>query len=47
MSGQHSELSVSLVVREMLLTDTSQHNTAIFRAGPSRRESQLGINGAD
>ena len=47
MSGQHSELFVSLVVSEILLTDASQHNTAIIRAGLSRRERQLGINGAE
>ena len=35
MPGQHG-LFVSLVVSEMLLTDTCQHNTAIIRAGPSR-----------
>ena len=35
MSGQHSELLVSLV-SEMVLTDACQHNTAIIRAGPSQ-----------
>ena len=35
MSFQHYELFVSLVVSEMLLSDASQHNTAIVQAGPS------------
>ena len=48
MSFQHYELFVSLVVSEMLLSDASQHNTAIVQAGPSSRwESQLGITGAE
>ena len=48
MSGQHYELFVGLVVSEILLSDSSQHNTAIVQAGPSSRwESQLGITGAE
>ena len=47
MSFQHYELFVSLVVSEILLTDASQHNTAIVQAGPSSRwERQLRIAGA-
>ena len=42
MSGQHSELFVSLVVSEMLLTDASQHNTQLYERVRNDKKTNLG-----